>query len=195
MIKNLADIADIRILFVFRDKAPVDVSDGNVYVFTIRDLVSNWPFDPNKMMRTRVDDDKLNGAVTEGDILLPGRGQAFPARLYQGQHGPVLPSGQIYVIRPKDATALISPYLSWYLNRPRSQQAMSRALTGTTIQALNKSALQKLQIHLPALETQHKIAFLHDLFEKRSQLRRELIALESQELELTCAAVLLEGTA
>lgn len=194
MLRHLGDIADIRIVFVFRDKAPVENTSGNTYVFSIRDLTSNWPFEKEKMSRVLVDEQKLSHAIHGGDILLPGRGQTFPARLYDGKLGPILPSGQIYVISPLSPETVLPEFLSWYLNRPVVQRFILSSLTGTTVQALNKSVLKNLEIEIPTVEVQYQIVELVDLLEQRRQLRRELIRLEDVEIELIGSELLSRDT-
>jgi restriction endonuclease S subunit len=121
---------------------------------------------------------------------MPGRGQAFPARRYGGELGPVLPAGQIYDIRVKDESIVSSKYLEWYLNRTNTQLAIKSSLTGTTIPALNKSVLQKLPIRVPALSAQDKIVELKTLFDERIRIRENLNRLELQQLDSICQKLL-----
>lgn len=190
MNKTLSELAEIKIIFVFRDKTPPLSEDGNVFVFNIRDLVSNWPFYVNGLPRAFVDESKLADAVHIGDILMPGRGQTFPARRYGGEIGPILPAGQIYDIRVKDENIVSSKYLEWYLNRANTQQVIKNNLTGTTIPALNKSALQKLLVPVPAFATQNKIIELKTLFNERIKIRENLNRLEMQQLDSICHKLL-----
>lgn len=190
MIKKLSDVADVSIIFVFRDKAPEENPDGNVLAFSIRDLVSNWPLKSSNLTRAFVDERKLTTSANAGDILLPGRGQSFPARFYDGALGPILPAGQVYVIRSKDPNKILPEYLSWYLNRPSVQQMIKQNLTGTTIPALNKSVLANIQIEVPSHYAQRKIAELQNLFDARSAIRRQLLDLQGQELELIGAEII-----
>jgi restriction endonuclease S subunit len=190
MIKTLEEIAEIKIIFVFRDKAPALSDNGNAYIFNIRDLISNWPFSANILPKAFVDERKLVDAVVPGDILLPGRGQSFPARHYSGEIGPILPAGQIYNIRVKDRNLVDPVYLAWYLNRADTQEAIKNSLTGTTIPALNKSALQKISIQIPSLPKQRFISKLEHLFQKRVKIREKLNTLEAEQLEKICENLL-----
>lgn len=190
MKKTLDEIAEIKIIFVFRDKAPELSENGNAYIFNIRDLISNWPFSANVLPKAFVDERKLADAVHPGDILLPGRGQSFPARHYSGGISPILPAGQIYNIRVKDNDLVDPAYLAWYLNRTDTQKTIKNSLTGTTIPALNKSALQKFLIQIPSLENQRFISKLEHLFQKRMEIRRKLNALDAEQLEKICENLL-----
>jgi restriction endonuclease S subunit len=190
MKKTLDELAESKILFVFRDKVPIASPEGNVYVFSIRDLTTNWPLKQENLIRTFVDENKLSELVQPGDILLPGRGQTYLARVYDGDLGPIAPAGQIYLIRPRSEIAISSEYIAWYINRPNTQHAIRNALTGTTVPTLNKSALQRLEIDVPPQALQNKIIRLSNLYQKRFSIRERLTSLETHELELICQELL-----
>lgn len=185
---KLDQIASVRTLMTFRDRAPLDGGDGNACVLAIRDIVSRWPPDYASLPRVDANDDQLADRLHEGDILLPGRGSSYPARLFQGAPLPVFTSGQVFVIR---ATRQARPsYLCWYLNRPDIQAGITQLLAGSAIQALNKSSLLRIEVALPSLEQQQHIADLQSLAERRSRLRLELEQLDHAEIEHACEALL-----
>lgn len=84
---------------MFRDRATQDGGDGNACVLAIRDIVSRWPPDYDSLPRVPANDDQLADRLREGDILLPGRGSSYPARLFGGATLPVFTAGQVFVIR------------------------------------------------------------------------------------------------
>jgi restriction endonuclease S subunit len=137
-----------------------------------------------------VDERKLADAVLPGDILLPGRGQSFPARHYSGEISPILPAGQIYTIRVRDKAVVDPFYLAWYINKTDIQKTIKNSLTGTTIPALNKSALQKFVIQIPSLKNQQLISKIAQLFQKRMEIRNKLNSLEAEQLEKVCENLL-----
>lgn len=184
---ELGSLATIRTPLAFRDKAPEDVPDGNAMVFSIKDLVSGWPFD--KLPHVQVDESRLTDAVALGDVLMPGRGTSYPARLFERSELPLFPAGQIHVIRP-DPSRMDPRYLCWFLNRKDVQENIRQMLTGSTIKALNKSHLQSVRIEIPSMDTQLQIARLQSLIERRSALRRHLEALEHAEFEIACRTAL-----
>jgi restriction endonuclease S subunit len=187
--RALEDLAAIRTPLIFRDRAPEDAADGNARVFSIKDLVSAWPTDFNKLPRVRVEETKLSDSVKEGDVLMPGRGLAYPARLYEGCDLPLFPAGQVHILRVN--TSMVNPrYLSWYLNRRDVQAEIAQMLTGSTIKALNKSQLQKVRVDVPARATQERIAKLQDLMDRRMALRDHLNTLEHLEFEAACRMAL-----
>ena len=172
----------------FRDRAPLDGGDGNACVLAIRDIVSRWPADYRSLPKVDANDDQLADQLHEGDVLLPGRGSSYPARLFGGAPLPVFTSGQIFVIRPHNGVQ--ASYLCWYLNRPDVQASITQLLAGSAIQALNKSSLLRIDVALPPLERQQHIADLQALAEQRSRLRLELEQLDHAEIEHACEALL-----
>lgn len=172
----------------FRDRAPLEGGDGNACVLAIRDIVSRWPADYDTLPKVDANDDQLAERLHEGDILLPGRGSSYPARLFRGAPLPVFTSGQIFVIRPHKHVR--ASYLCWYLNRPDVQAGITQLLAGSAIQALNKSSLLRIDVALPPQEQQQHIADLQALAEQRSRLRLELEQLDHAEIEHACEALL-----
>lgn len=130
----------------------------------------------------------LDNCLVGGEVLIPSRGDYYPARYFQNSAGPIFPYGQINVITP--GGRLLARYLAWYLNQPTSQQFIDSSLTGTSIKALNKPRLLEIQIQLPPIATQNAIADLQDLLEKSKELKERLIVLEAQEIEWACRKLL-----
>jgi hypothetical protein len=184
---KLDQIASVRTLMTFRDRAPAESGPGNAYVLSIRDLVSRWPADYAALARVNVTDDKLGDRLSSGDILLPGRGASYPARLFDCAPLPVLTAGQVFVIR---ARTVHPPWLCWYLNRPTVQAEITQLLAGSAIQALNKSSLLKITVSVPTPEVQRQIAQLQSLSGRRARLREELERLDDAELEHACETLL-----
>ena len=182
-------LTTIRTPLAFRNKAPEEVPYGNVRIFSIKDLINWRPDELNRLPRVEVEYHKVADSVQLGDILMPGRGASYPARLFEGTDLPLFPAGQIHVIQIKNQ-AVASGYLIWYLNRTETQEKIKQMLTGSTIMALNKSQLSKLLIEVPSKATQDKIAQLSVLSTQRKALREQLSALEDEEVAAACGAAL-----
>jgi hypothetical protein len=185
---KLDQIASIRTLMTFRDRAPSEGGAGNACVLAIRDIVSRWPPDFKTLPRVDADEGQLADRLAEGDILLPGRGSSYPARLFQCAPLPVFTAGQVFVIRARND--VLPAYLCWYLNRPDVQAGITQMLAGSAIQALNKSSLQRIEVALPPLKDQQHIAELQSLANDRARLRLELGQLDHAEIEHACETLL-----
>lgn len=172
----------------FRDRAPTDGGDGNACVLAIRDIVTRWPPDYDQLPKVDADEGQLADRLLEGDILLPGRGSSYPARLFLGAAKPVFSAGQVFVIRARND--VLPTYLCWYLNRTDVQAGITQLLAGSAIQALNKSSLLRIEVAVPPLEDQQAIAELQLLAGDRLRLRLELERLDRAEIEHACETLL-----
>ncbi|MDR9374858.1 MAG: restriction endonuclease subunit S, partial [Schleiferiaceae bacterium] len=74
-----------------------------------------------------------------------------------------------------DRTQVEPGYLAWFLNAPLTQHKLKQNLTGTYTLNLNRSVLEQLEIVLPSLEQQRKIASLDQLMQTEKNLSRELM--------------------
>jgi hypothetical protein len=181
---QLQDIAVVRAAIIFRDKAPVQAAMGNVHALTIKDIVADWPIVPNVLPRIEVANNMLSNCLAGGEVLIPGRGDNYPARYFQEQTDLIFPYGQINIIVP--GAEVLGRYLAWYINQAKTQGVISQSLTGSSIKALVRSRLLELEIELPSRETQKAIADLQQLREESKVVKERLILLEGQEVEWTC---------
>jgi restriction endonuclease S subunit len=189
MLVALGKVASVRTATIFRERAPEQSSDGNVHALTIKDVVTRWPINSNTLPLIKIDQKMLDNCLVGGEVLIPSRGDYYPARYFHSSAGHIFPYGQINVITPGDR--VLGRYLAWYLNQPASQQFIDTSLTGTSIKALNKPRLLEIPIQVPPIDTQNAIVDLQELLEKSKALKERLIALEAQEIEWTCRKLLL----
>jgi restriction endonuclease S subunit len=88
--------------------------------------------------------------------------------------------GQLNVIRP--AAGLDAGYLLWFLNLPTTGAKLKQMLTGTSIKALTKTALQTLEVDLPDMERQRCIAEIVQLAGRIAAIRHRLTELDALEV-------------
>lgn len=192
----LQEVASVKTILTFRDKAPNFSEDGNVLALTIKDLVGNKPISKNYLSKIIVDEIPYNSILIEGSILIPGRGDYYPARYFAEIDTPVIPIGQINIItiNKKTNDLYADPhYITWFLNRIESQEFIKNSLTGTNIQSLSKGKLLQLPIVLPSKEIQESISFIQILQKNRVEIRHELNNIESSEIENLCQSLLLKN--
>lgn len=184
----LGEIASIRTIMTFRDKAPRYSDEGNAYVITIKDILSEDSFDFTKLPLAVVDDTDLSNQLRPGEILIPGRGEYYQARNFQQLPLPAFPVGQINVIRTK--SDLDGGYLTWYLNQGEAQQYIRFSLGGTGVKALSKTRLSSMPVPIPPLSVQREISSLQLLRSNRAALLRELMVIEDREINASCLRLL-----
>lgn len=178
---SLAELTDLHTAVVFRDQAPQEDSEGPVHALAIRDVVSSKPLTWTTLPRVAVSPKYVDHhCLQTGDVVLPARGAYYKAWHYTGPAKRVLPIGQLHVIRPHDS--LDAGFLVWYLNQPATQAKLMKMLTGTSIQAITKSALGGLPIELPPMARQRHIAEIADLTRQINTIRHRLNELDQLEL-------------
>lgn len=177
---TLSDLAEVHTAVVFRDQAPQEHPEGNVRALAIRDVVSSTPVSWSGLPRVAVAEKYLANCLQEGDVVIPSRGDYYRAWLFTGANVPVLPVGQLNVIRP--AAGLNAGYLVWFLNLPTTGTKLKQMLTGTSIKALTKTALQTLEVVLPDLGRQRRIAEIVELAGRIAAIRHRLTELDAVEV-------------
>ena len=179
-VRTLNDLAEVHTAVVFRDRVPQEHPDGNVRALAIRNVVSSTPVSWSELPRVVVAEKYLANCLQEGDVVIPSRGDYYRAWLFTGADVPVLPVGQLNVIRP--AAGLDAGYLLWFLNLPTTGTKLKQMLTGTSIKALTKTALQTLEVDLPDMERQRRIAEIVQLAGRIAAIRHRLTELDALEV-------------
>ncbi len=176
----LNDLAEVHTAVVFRDQAPQEHPEGNVRALAIRDVVSSTPVSWSGLPRVVVAEKYRANCLQAGDVVIPSRGDYYRAWLFTGADVPVLPVGQLNVIRP--AARLDAGYLVWFLNLPTTGAKLKQMLTGTSIKALTKTALQTLEVDLPDMGRQRHIAEIDELAGRIAAIRHRLTELDTIEV-------------
>jgi restriction endonuclease S subunit len=185
---RLDDIAEVRTVQLFRDKPPAYTAVGNACAISIREIVGKWPLDITTLPRLQLEQGQFQYTLKSGDILLPARGDNYPARLFNEMDQPVIPVGHVTIITANDY--IDSGYLAWYLNRQEFQKKIENSLTGTSIKSLNKSKLLTFEVQVPAMEVQQSISQVQSISTRRLALQQQKLALEKLEIETVCTKLL-----
>ena len=92
-------------------------------------------------------------------------------------------SSTFYLLRPKPpsdgsderAGTLLPGYLTWYLNQPPAQAYFEALRGGVSVQMLRRDALGSLDVPVPSLDVQRRIAEAARLVAEEERLARQLI--------------------
>ena len=134
----------------------------------------------SELTRVAVAEKYRANCLQVGDVVIPSRGDYYRAWHFTGADLPVLPVGQLNVIRP--AAGLDAGYLVWFLNLPTTGAKLKHMLTGTSIKALTKTALQTLEVDLPDMGRQRHIAEIDELAGRIAAIRHRLTELDTIEV-------------
>ncbi|MEO3715279.1 restriction endonuclease subunit S [Roseateles flavus] len=179
-VRTLNDLAEVHTAVVFRDQAPQEHPEGNVRALAIRDVLASTPVSWSELPQVVVAEKYRANCLQAGDVVIPSRGDYYRASLFTGADLPVLPVGQLNVIRP--AVGLDAGYLVWFLNLPTTGAKLKQMLTGTSIKALTKTALQTLEVDVPDIGRQRHIAEIDELAGRIAAIRHRLTELDTIEV-------------
>lgn len=112
------------------------------------------------------------------DIVVRSRGLPVAARISAGIEG-AYPSNDVLLFRP-DRSKVDPGYVATFLNLPSARQALSVGSQGAALSRLSVQALGNLQIPLPSLEMQRKIAVVAECMETEQRLLERLRELRRQ---------------
>jgi len=117
-------------------------------------------------------------AIQAGDVLLAARGERNAVLLASQSLYGAFAGLDLYLIRP-DARTLDPAYLAAFLARPFVGAHLRKAATGASLPRIPKSAIDDLDIPVPALTRQGFVAELAECIDRRMALMSLLTAATS----------------
>ena len=85
----------------------------------------------------------------------------------------------LVIMRP-DKARVLPEYLAWAINQPAAQRRFDAEAQGTSLRMIPMSVLERLDIALPDLRTQHRIVELNALARQEAHLLSALAARREQ---------------
>lgn len=113
--------------------------------------------------------------LRRGDLVIPARGERHDIALIDEppDRRPLVAASFLHVIRVSDGDA-DPAYLAWWLNQPRAQTELRGRTRGTKIPFLSLGATRSLEVWLPSLDIQRRIAGFHALAIRETQIMTDL---------------------
>jgi restriction endonuclease S subunit len=156
----LKDIAAIRSGYLFRGKIEPDAS-GRYQVIQIGDITPDARLSAKPLVRVSLPDVKTTQILEKGDVLFISRGPRKQAVAITDWLGNAIATSQFFILRP--AETVLPEYLAWYINQRPAQRYIEEHSTGTSVTLINLEALKTLPVEMPPMETQARIAQIHQL--------------------------------
>lgn len=125
--------------------------------------------------------DPGDALLKQGDLVIPARGERLDIAMIDEppDSRPLVAASFLHVIRVNTRDA--DPgYLVWWLRQPQAQAALRDRVRGTKIPFLSLKATRALEVHLPPLDIQRRIAEFHTLAVRESQIMTDLRDTRSQ---------------
>lgn len=167
---------------LFRGKAvSKKTQTGKIGVINISNI-GEYEIDYGGLDHIEEEERKIaNYILQEGDLLLPARGTAVRTAVFHEQSYPCIAHSNVIVIRP-NARMLNSTYLKVFLDSPLGTKLISSAQQGTTVMNISYKDLNVLEVPVPLMEEQQKIA--NEYNEELQKYNNSIAAAEKQWKEV-----------
>ncbi len=167
---RLKDIATVSSGVSFRDRVVASPS-GNMSVIQMKDIGrdNRVRFDRVTRMDHSMPRSHPRQLARPGDLVFRSRGRTNMAALLTEEARGMAVAMPLFRIRP-DKNKAAPEYLLWWMNQPSSQRYFASQSEGTFVKMINKQSLENLEVKLPPLAVQHKIAALFELAEQEQRL-------------------------
>jgi len=167
----LKDIATIRSGYLFRGKIEPDAS-GRYQVIQIGDITPDAQLSAKPshgaLVRVSLPDVKTTQILEKGEVLFISRGPRKQAVAITDWLENAIATSQFFILRP--AGTVLPEYLAWYINQRPAQRYIEERSTGTSVTLINLEALKTLPVETPPMETQARIAQIHQLSRREKEL-------------------------
>jgi hypothetical protein len=139
-----------------------------------------YNFDPKDEFRILPRTPVESYLVSSGDLLFMSRGSQNRAVLLGSIPQPTLAPASFYILKTKP---VVDPaYLAWYLNQDPAQARITEIRTGAGTLFVPRGDFSEIEIALPSLKEQRKIAELYYLMaQERMLLVRMTMAVERKQ--------------
>jgi len=168
MKKTIAQIAEIKSGYLFKEGLKSD-REGNVSVIQLKDVDDRGVLNSHDLQRISIDKIDSGNLLAVGNVLLKAKTNKPVSAIIKEQLPSTIATAHYFIISVKKADVL-PEYLAWYLNQRPAQIYFDRNAGGTRIQVINKQLLSELEVVVPDLKIQEKIAKVYELHQREQDL-------------------------
>ncbi|ANL71097.1 hypothetical protein AMC83_CH01073 [Rhizobium phaseoli] len=174
---RLSDICDVLSGFTARERLEEDAE--GVLTIQMRDVTDSVTVDPAGLMKSAFDGAMERYLAGAGDVVFRSRGERnFAAYLDNRFVEPAVAVLPILILRPK--VGIVPEYLVWAINRPEAQRHFDSDARGATIRMIPKARIESLELEVPDVATQGKVADIDTLSRREAALTMELTEMRRQ---------------
>jgi len=173
MNQRLGDMTDIHSGYLFKKEDKASSKKG-FYAIQPKDLTKSgrivWP---NYQTPVTTEPQPVH-YLKKSDVLFLSKMNPRPVFVEtQPEHSNTIASSHFFIIRPTSKEVL-PEYLYWFLNQQDTRKYIRSVAAGSSILNVKKSDLQEIQVPLPSIEMQKKIADLAALSERYKEIQQML---------------------
>lgn len=170
---NLGELAEVQMGYPFRSRLEHDPK-GDVTVIQMKDIDDANLLHAEEAIRVALPKGKTHHLLRPGDLLFRSRGRSNGAAQVLDGIGLAVLSAPMLLIRPH---SVLPAYLCWYINAPATQAQLAALAEGTSVRMISAEALKALDVPLPSLATQQRIAQAALLAEQEQNLLARITTL------------------
>jgi hypothetical protein len=173
---NLGELAEVRMGYPFRSRLEHN-PQGDIAVIQMKDIDDVNLLHTEEAIRVMPPKGKTHHLLRAGDLLFRSRGRSNGAAQVLEGIGPAVLAAPMLLIRPHD---VLPAYLCWYINAPATQAQLAALAEGTSVRMISAEALKALEVPLPSLATQQRIAQAAALTEQEQALLARIATLRQR---------------
>ena len=176
---QIREICDIHSGYTARGRLE-PIAEGGMPAIQLRDVGSQGGVSGSSLQRYDLADLPDRYLVRGGEVIFRSRGEPNIAAVVGAELSePAAVIVPLIIMRP-DQTRVLPEYLAWAINQPDAQRRLGSKAQGTSLRMIPKAVLDRLDIPLPDVETQHHIATMDALARREGNLLRELAGRREQ---------------
>lgn len=181
----LSDSVHVHAGFKMFSSLPSKAPDG-WRVLQLRDITDAGSIAWGSVERSGSFRELASYRLQAGDVLFAPRSPRVSAVLLRDDVDaePTAASSHFYILRA-DRTKVAPEYLTWYLNHPRTRQALQVHNQGTHLPFIPAQALRAFDLPLPPLDRQKQIGMIELLAAHEHRLTAEIAQLNDTQRAAT----------
>lgn len=173
---NLDELAEVQMGYPFRSRIEHN-PNGDVTVIQMRDIDDANLLHAEEAIRVALPKGKSHHLLRAGDLAFRSRGRSNGAAQVQDGIGAAVLSAPMLLIRPH---GVLPEYLCWFINAPATQAQLAALAEGTSVRMISAEALKALDVPLPSLAVQQRIAQAAALAEQEQTLLAQIATLRQR---------------
>jgi hypothetical protein len=189
VVKTLDALATISAGHPIRD-AVRDMPGGETAVVQIKNVDAETGVDWPAVARTHLTGRREPDWLRPGDVIFSARGMRNVAVCVEAPPPMAVCSPHFYLIRVRDAKAVLPEFIAWQMNLPKAQQYFAQSATGSYIKSIRRQVLESLALLVPSLERQHLLVRLASAAQREKRILEQLIENRRMELDLLAGELL-----
>ncbi len=180
MKKTIKSIADVRTGYQFRGKVVHD-DQGDIDVIQIKDIDELQEIATDDLTTVSLENPERH-FVQPGDVLFLSRGHRMYGTIVPELRRPTVASSYFFVLNTKK-DKVCPRYLAWFLNEPGFQRRVHSLVRGSHMPLISRTDFIALQVDIPDLHTQQKIARINELMLREARLIDQLKSKRAELIE------------